>query len=79
MTTLTPSQLQTLRKTGSVRVVVKMEPQPDEVLDGHRPGIVTYSPVTGSHFQDIPNPLPSPRTIETVDGMRCEWVERGCK
>lgn len=77
MTDLTPSQLKTLRETGSVRVVVKMEPQPTGFIDY---GNKRTSPTVGLlNPYPIPNPLPSPGTIETIDGMECEWVERGCK
>ena len=71
---LTPSQLETLRKTGSVRVVVPMEPQPTEFYKGVP---VFAQPMNEPH--QIVSPLPSPGTTETIDGMECEWVERGCR
>lgn len=83
---LTPSQLETLRETGSVRVVVKMEPQP-YTHEGPCVTTVVWPTVFGeAHYavgetprpKDIDSTLPSPGTIETIDWMDCEWVERGC-
>ena len=83
MTILTPSQLATLRETGSVRVVVNMQHQPQQTLHDKRLWLYDDDlymwgdpPRISNEFIDAASPLPSPGTIETFDGMRCEWVER---
>ena len=75
--------ISTLRETGSVRVVVVMEPQIEasvSLLGGWDWNGDCYDfgnpPRPNKHFCDDYSPLPSPGTIETFDGMRCEWVER---
>ena len=81
MPDFTPSQLETLRETGSVRVVVKMDPQPDGFREHNgTPYVWQYDPRRRrKRGYEIESPLPVNGYSETIDGMECEWVERGCE
>ena len=91
--TLTPEQLTRLNNGETVRLVEKMEPQPEFVQNGYEPGgykrgdpsVPCYAwPPTAPFWKPMSQhaksaPFPPAGTTEVIDGMTVVWGESECK
>ena len=79
MTDLTHTELARLSADGEVRVVRKMEPQPDFGEYESTSDKQKHFVLNQTAYVRMNSPFPPAGTPEVIDGIACVWGESGCK